>query len=382
MTRFGTSSSFPFAKIGFFILALVSTAGASAFADGPPIKVGWIGALNGPTAKWGAQQSALLGQEDVNRSGGINGRPLQLVFEDTGCNGAQAVSAFQKLTSSDNVSFILGGHCSPDSLAFAPLAERKKIVSIAAITSSPKLTSAGDFIFRVTPVSTKLAELVVPYATKDLGVKKLVIINELTDYVLPVAEKVKADFEASGGTVANVFTFNPGETDFRTMILKASSSKPDALYIGVQAPDTAILIMKQFRDLGLALKVFGNEQFGGAFNSAKPEERALLDNVIFAQAKCDLSVPSIKSFVDLYTERYHVDALPFSCYTAEAYDTVELLAAALRKCGEEVDCVKKYLYGVQNYSGASGTISFDENGDVNKDYVLQQVLGDGVVTLK
>lgn len=342
----------------FIILFISFSPPISAQDSHPPITIGWIGALTGPTAKWGASQAAMLGEEAVNQSGGINGRPLKILFEDTGCNGTSAVSAFRKLTQIDGVSYILGGHCSPDTLAFAPLAEKQKILTIASITSSPKVTEAGDYIFRMTPVSTKLADLLVPYARKKLGVKRLAILHEITDYVMPVAEKVKKDFEQQGGIISETLAFNPGETDFRSMLVKISKNAPDALYLGVQAPDTGMVLMKQVRELKLDAKIFGNEQFSSAFLSSKPEGRALLEGIVFAQPECDLGNSPARSFLEKYRKRYDVEALPFGCYTAEAFDAVQILAAALRKCGEDAECVKEYLYRIRDYQGASGGVFF------------------------
>jgi branched-chain amino acid transport system substrate-binding protein len=361
-------------KIAITFTFAILNLGLPALAENKkPIKVGWIGAMTGPTAKWGVSQAALLAEDEINQSGGINGRSLKMIMEDTGCKASSAVSAFRKLTQVDGVSFILGGHCSPDSLAIAPLAEKQKIVMIAAITSSPKLTNAGQYIFRVTPVSTKLADLIVPYAQETLQVKKLSLVYELTDYVVPVAEKLKADFEQGGGTITDSISFNPGESDFRSMLLKATSGRPDAVYFGVQAPDTALLLVKQFRELNSKVKIFGNEQFAGAFASLKPEESGLLEDVVFAQPECDIASPPVKSFSEKYTKRFQVSALPFGCYTAEAFDSAQLLAAALRKCGENTECVRSYLEKVNNYPGSSGSITFDENGDVIKNYVIGKI---------
>lgn len=346
-----------------------------------PIKVGWIGAMSGATAKWGAYQAALLGLEDVNTGGGINGQPLQILFEDTGCNGKTAVTAFKKLTGIDKVKFILGGHCSPDSLAFAPLAEQMKIISIAAISSTPKLSDQGDYIFRVTPVSTKLADLIAPYAYQKLGIRKITVIHEQTDYVVPVVEKLESNFKELGGLIVSTNAFNPGETDFRSLLIKASQNS-DAIYLGVQAPDTALILMKQIKELGIKQLIFGNEQFAGALLSTQAkEEQNLLQGVILAEPLCDLKAPEVSQFSEKYRKRYKVDSLPFGCYTGEPYDSIQLLAKALKHCGENVLCIKDELYKIHDYPGASGSISFNSKGDVEKKYVLKKITGSQLIDL-
>jgi len=364
-----------------FLLSIPYTA-LSQIDNKEPIKVGWIGAITGPTAKWGAYQAALLGVEDVNAEGGINGRPLKVIFEDTTCNGKNAVTAFKKLTSIENVKFILGGHCSPDSMAFTSMAEHQKIISIAAMTSSPKLSDQGDYIFRLTPISTRLADLVAPYAYNKRGLKKIAIIHEQTDYVVPVAEKLADTFKHLGGTIVSVNAFNPGETDFRSIVLK-SAQDSDGIYIGVQAPDSANLLIKQIRELNIKQIIFGNEQFPAAFLTASTnEDQIRLEGVIFAEPICDYISKESINFNEKYKQRYKVKALPFGCYTGEPYDTVQIISRVLRICGEDTSCAKAELYKIQNYSGASGNISFNSKGDVDKEYLLKQIVNSQIIEIK
>ncbi len=339
-----------------------------------PIKIGWIGSMTGPLAKWGAYQAALLAQDEVNARGGVKGRQLEIVFEDAHADGKAAVSAFEKLTALDRVSFVLGGHCTPESLAIAPLAERKKILTIASITSTPKLTNAGDYIFRVTPVSIQLADVLAPYAYKVARVRKLAILYENTDYVQPPAERLSDLFKAEGGSVTSIDSFNREETDFRSILLRISAKRPDALYFGVQSPDTALVLARQFRQLGLSQKLFSNEQVAGAVLSAsEPHAGDILNGVVFAEPVCDLSSPATSDFAKRYNERFHTGKLPFGCYTAEPYDAVKILTQALAECDENVECVKQAFYRTKNYSGASGVVTFDKNGDVSKTYVLKKI---------
>ena len=223
------------------------------------------------------------------------------------------------------------------------------MLAIAAVTSSPKLSDMGDYIFRVTPVSTRLAELLSTYAMRQQGFTEAAMIYELTDYVVPVADKFQEPIKQSGGAVISSMTFNPGETEFKSILLKTVRRRADFLYIGVQAPDTALLLMRQIKELNLKFKVFGNEQFAGAFISAKDPDRALLEGVVFAEPVCNLTSPATKKFAEEYKRRYQVRDLPFGCYTGEPYDAVNILSQALRKCGENVDCVKDYLYALRNY---------------------------------
>lgn len=343
------------------------------------VRVGWIGSITGPTAKWGTYQATQIGVDHINQSGGINGKKLELIYEDTKGDPKAAVSAFKKLVHIDKVRAILGGHSSPESLAIAPEAEKEKVLMIASVTSTPKLTDAGDYIFRMTTVSTKLAELVAPYAYEKDRVRTISELYELTDYVIPVAEKFKEEFEKAGGQVVQMASFNPGETDLRSILSKMANQKLDGIYIGVQAPDTAHIIMKQLRELRFHGKIYGNEQFAGAFlSAAKDDMKRNLEGVVFAQSYCNLETDQTRKFTKIYTERFHVSALPFGCYTVEPFDAIVLLSEGFKQCGEEVSCLKNFLYNTKNYSGLSGNITFNEKGDIEREYVMK-IVSEGTV---
>lgn len=214
----------------------ISVAQAESEGSAAPVRIGWIGDLTGSTAKWGARHAAQLAVTEINQKGGVSGRPLELIYEDTACNSAKAVTAISKLAGVDKVKFVVGGHCSPDSVAIAPIAQRSKVLMIAAISSSPKITHFGKYVFRLTPVSTRLADLVAPYAVQSLGLRRAAAIYESTDYVIPPAEMFKTRFEENGGRVLASETFNPGEIDFRSIFTKVSRMGVDAIYIGTQGP--------------------------------------------------------------------------------------------------------------------------------------------------
>ena len=346
-----------------------------------PIKVGWIGGMTGPTAKYGSFQSAQLAEEVINANGGINGQPLKLIYEDGKANGAAAVAAANKLINFDKLKFIVGGHCTPESLPISSIIEKSKVLMLAAITSSPKLSDAGDYVFRVTAVSTSGVDLLVPLADKNSPSKKYAIIYELTDYAEPLAQHFRHKIEALLGKVVHFEGYLPGTTDFRTLLLRAKANGADSLYLSVQAPESAQLIFQQMQDLDLHLKAYGNEITANSVLAAQGKEN-LFEGLIFAEPEFDLQNPETHQFVDQFKERFNVSELPFGIWSAEAYDAVVLLAATIAKCGDDVDAVKACLYRVKDYRGASGLISIDKNGDGQRKYVLKKVLNGTISPLQ
>ena len=113
--------------------------------DTSPIKIGWIGPLTGDLASLGqdAEKATEVALDEVNAAGGINGRPLQLVPQDSKCNPKDASDAGNKLINVDKVSVILGGLCSGETTAVAPVAEQNHVVMISPCSSAPNITFLG-----------------------------------------------------------------------------------------------------------------------------------------------------------------------------------------------------------------------------------------------
>ena len=106
--------------------------------------------LSGDGASYGimGQNVVNLRVEEINKAGGINGRNLEIIWEDGTCNPKDASMAAQKLINIDNVSIIFGGFCSGETLGAAPITEKKKVILFSGVSSSPEITNAGDFVCR------------------------------------------------------------------------------------------------------------------------------------------------------------------------------------------------------------------------------------------
>jgi len=342
-----------------------------------PFKIGWIGPLTGPLAYYNAGQAALLAEEDVNAEGGILGRKLQLIREDGQGKGSAAISAFQKLVTYDKVKYILGGHCTPESAALAPLAQRYGVIVLASVTSSPKLSNISPNFARLTYLSTDTAERVAKHAYEKIGLRSVGVIHEETDYAGPGAVKFKEVFEGLGGKVPAFFSYIRGETDYRVAVNKITALQAEAVYIGSQSQEAALAMMRQLREGGFKGRFLGNETSGNT-GSGFPEHAPLVSGLIFAEAPLDLTAPFTKTFVERFKATYKVPALPYGIWTSEAYDAVRLLAKTINECGDDVEKVKICLRKVENYEGVSGRLSINQKGDGVRDSVIKRVGPDGI----
>jgi branched-chain amino acid transport system substrate-binding protein len=147
-------------------------------AESDVVTIGAVLPLTGEAAHWGIppRNAAEMAVGEVNRAGGIGGRKLALVVEDDRCQPADGISAFNKIMSAANPPVILGAVCSGVTLAIAPLAEARKTVLISPASTSPKVTNAGDFIFRVIPSGSVRAKILAEYIYHERALRKLAVI--------------------------------------------------------------------------------------------------------------------------------------------------------------------------------------------------------------
>ncbi len=346
--------------ISVFLLALVLTGCLTGnTTKEETITIGWIGALSGSATDWGvpALKAANLALEDVNRDG-INGKKLKFLVEDGVGNSKNAANAAHKLINNDGVKIILS-HSSAESVAIAPIAEENEVIVFASATSTPDLTDAGDYIFRVTPVNRE-GELLAEYL-------------ENTDKVAMLVEQGKYTQGIKNGFLNTYFgevileEFSSGTHDFRTSLTKIKAAEPDAILVLPVGLNAGINIIKQAHELGIDEPIVGNAAYDSPELIKKLGKSA--EGIVFSTLFIDKNRPEVKDFARRYGEE-----IPVFAHTLDAASKVYLIAEALEFCGEENECIKDYLYSIDEKETLSGVLTIDVNGDAEKEFVLKQVV--------
>ena len=129
------------------VVVLVVLWGGYSFLQSPsepvstdPTKIGFIGPLTGDAAVYGEllRNVIQLAVNEINAAGGIGGRQIEMIYEDGKCNGKDGANAMQKLVNVDQVKIVIGGFCSSESLAAAPIAMNNKVLLFSPGSSSPE----------------------------------------------------------------------------------------------------------------------------------------------------------------------------------------------------------------------------------------------------
>jgi len=296
-----------------------------------------------------------LAVEEINSSGGINGANLRVIYEDGQCDGKQAVTAGNKLINIDQVKYILGGQCSSETLAVAPIAEASKVVMISAVSSSPDITESGNYIFRVYPSDSFQGKVAAEYIYNNLKFSKVAIMNCLGDWCVGLKSTFKANFEILGGEIVSEQEFEQESTDLRTQLTNIKNSNPDIIYMPSYTT-SAISALEQANELGIEIEFFGGDAWGDS--TIWESTQGISNGTMFVVPRGDAT----EEFKTSFETKYGADEeIMFG--STHAYDAIYVLSKALRTAGDNPIKVKDALYNVQ-YSGVTGDISFDEKGDL------------------
>ena len=344
------------------LFAALATACGVASEDAA-YRIGVMESLTGAGESYGtvANQAKQMAADEINAAGGIDGRPLELVVEDSQCSAQGAVAAYRKLTSVDGIRIILGTSCSGAMLGAAPLAEADGVILFSGLASNPDIARAGDYIFR-----TQISDIEVGIGTGNLlwddGIRSLATITESTDYAEGVRRTTVEQFEKRGGQVLGSERFATDVTDFRSQLSKLFAAEPDALHLSPQSEFAAGTILKQARELGYHGPVYAETISVGttALEIAGPAADGMKAIV------SDLAPDNQKGqqVLSNFRERYDYVTLPW--HLGSAYDNVYIAAECLKQTGDDQDAdgFRDCLYGI-SWSGAIGdNYSFDADGEV------------------
>lgn len=328
------------------------------------ITIGSIVPLTGETAIHGTRvkHGIELAVEEINRNGGINGKNLEVLYEDSQCDPSKATASAHKLLS-EGVQVLLGPQCSSEAMAVAPIAEENKVLMFASMASVPALSDAGDYIFRNSESGAMHGTQMAAFVYNTLNIKNAAILYINLDNGVAYKDSFKNEFEKLGGKIVAIEAYEKGATDFRTQLTKIKNTKPGLIYIGGQAAEHAI---KQIKELGISSKI-------ASMNGIEVPELWQIagdaaEGIYFTSSAFDPLHERAESFVKLYNEKYEEGVEAFS---ANGYDATMLIAAGLKKCEVDTSCIREYLYNVKDYPGIGGLISFDSNGDAKKELEIK-----------
>ena len=350
------------------ILALSACGGGSGAT-----KIAILAPLSGDVATFGqsTRDGAMLAVEEWNAEGGVNGKQIEVVVEDSQCNAEAAVSAANKVIDQDGVKFIIGEVCSSASIPVSEIATTKSVFQISPTSTNPSVTVSEDgttkpTIFRACFIDPFQGKVGAKFALNNLGAKTAaVFLDQGNDYVRGLAEVFIAEFEAGGGQVLVKETYTGDDSDFSAILTKVKDANPDVLYL----PDyysTVNLIAAQAKEKGITAVMLG----GDGWDSADLD-RAAVDGGYFTNHFSDQDTRAIvQDFVKKYTDKYGAapDAL-----AALAYDAANILFKGMDAAGKADPVAVAEALETGTFDVVSGSVSYDAQHNPVKAAVVLQV---------
>ena len=337
--------------------------GTAAPVSDEPFVIGVMESITGPGETYGnvAVQAKQMAVDEINAVGGINGRELKLIVEDSKCAAQDAITAYKKLTDVDGVKIILGTSCSGAMLGAAPLAETDGVIMFSGLATNPDIANAGDYIFR-TAMSDQQLGIDTGNTMWVDGIRQVATITEATDYAEGVRRTTVERFQELGGSVAAEERYASDIVDFRSQLTKLVSANPDAIHIASQSEFTGGTIVKQLDELGYDGPIYSEIVPVGTTALEIAGDAATGLKAIIADL--DPSNAKGQEVISNFRDRYDYVTLPW--YLGSAYDDVYIAAECLRQTGDDQDAdgFRDCMYAI-TWSGAIGDgYSFDEKGEV------------------
>jgi branched-chain amino acid transport system substrate-binding protein len=352
------------------LAALAAFAGTVAAQD-MVVKVGHVGPTSGGIAHLGQdnERGAKMAIEDLNAKGvTIGGKKvkLELLAEDDAADPKQGTTAAQKLVDAKVVGVV--GHLnSGTSIPAAKVYSDAGVPQVSPSATNPKFTRQGfKTTFRVVADDVHLGGTLGKYAVKTLNGKSIAVIDDRTAYGQGVADEFSKAVTASGGKVAKREFTNDKATDFTAILTSIKATKPDVIFFGgmdaVAGP-----MLRQMKQLGISAKFLGGD---GICSSELPKlaQGSMADGqVVCAEAggideKDATAKKGMDDFKARYKAKYNDEVKVYAPYV---YDAMNVLVAAMVKAGStDPKVYLPVLAKTDGYKGVTGTISFDDKGDI------------------
>ncbi len=342
--------------------------GCAVFASGQSVVIGMGAPMTGDNAAFGTDISQ-AGKIAITDAGQFQGFSFSLDAEDDGGTAEGGAAVANKLVANPAVVAIAGHIFSGATAAAIPIYEKASIPMMSPSATNPKLTTTGSKVFN-RDVFTDAAQgkFAAAYLYNKLSVKSLAIMHDGQSYGQGLAQVVKDQFTALGGTVVAFTAITPGQSDYSAPLADIASKKPQALFYGGYTAE-AVVVVNQMKAAGLTgVTFFGDDgTFGQDFldrtaaNGEGAYSTSLIPPASDAKAKFDAA----------YLAAYGQPAGKLSPYSWTAYDSVAVLVKAIESVAV-VSGGKLYIpraalvaavRGTSNYMGLSGTITCDATGE-------------------
>ncbi len=330
------------------------------------VVVGSLLALSGPDKSFGItqQRGMEIALEEVNASGGINGKKLKIEYGDTKLTEDLGLQEYKRLTGERGVQAIVGITGSGVNLRLAPFAEKDRVVLFDSLATSPKLTKQGGTYFFRNIASDAYAGVVLSAWAIEHGHKRAALVyNSENSWSNGLKSALEAAYPKAGGSwVVEPTAVLDSTTNFTATIVSIRERKPDAVFVSLMGRQGGLFVA-QAKANNLAIPFYGTDPFSQQeFIENAKDALSLSYFVLPAEDKNE----RYGQFETKYRDRFGDAA---DSIAAKAYDAVHTLAVALRRVDKEGELTGEQIRRVlaqTEFDGITGPNAFDANGDLRE----------------
>ncbi len=342
------------------------------------INVGAVLPLTGSSASIGEDQrrGIELAVDKINKDGGVMGKTLNVIVEDSAGAANAAIDAAKKLTTVDKVSAVMGEYSSGVTVPLGQFLQQAGVVHLNVGSSSPKIADIGNLSFSVIGLDTIASK----FASEQLikrGYKKVAVLVPNNSYGQGVIKPFQDAFAAAGGTVTESVLYTEGQTSYRAELDRIQKSSPDAILYSAYGQDSAVINQQAFEG-GLQKTPWFCIYLTMCTVDSAP---ATVQN----QVGMDVNYigPDGQAYQAAYKAKYGKDfASTFSGYT---YDATMMIAKAIDQAqSTSPKMIAEALTKIgKGYAGATGDITFDaKNQRSTQPYLVLKYTDGKVVEVK
>jgi len=335
-----------------------------------PILIGLSVPFTGQYADYGngIKAGVDLAVKQINDAGGINGRPLQITTGDSEGSPDIAKRVARKFVSDPAIVAEIGDFTSSCSMAAQPIYDKAGMVQLSPATSHPGFAPGSPYSFGIVGTYGG-APFMARSAVERLGKKRLAVATLQTDWGIAIKDAFVNEVIRLNGEIVADESYLEGTTDFTELVKKIQTAKPDVLFLASMPPDAVgiktqmlqngwedvIVISQQSLQTQELIKLGGNVV-----------ENMIMPTLFFLKDPR----PEVQDFIAKYQAAYQTSP---SWFAAVGFDSLMLVAEAIKQGGAERNAIQQALASIKEYSGVAGKIVFSEHGDVAREYTLLQV---------
>ncbi len=335
-----------------------------------PIYLGLSAPMTGQYAENGAKmkEGIDLAIKQINAAGGIDGRSFELVLGDSEGAPDLAKRIARKFVSDSKIVAELGDFTSTCSMAAQPIYDKAGLVQLSPTTSHPGFAPGSPYSFSI--VGTQAgAPFMARQAIERLGKKRLAVAYLDTDWGVSMKEYFVKEAMRLGAEIVATESYFEGTTDFSTLLKNIRAAQPEVLFLASMVPDAVGISKQRQLDGWTDVVVMGllSIQTPELLNTGGEAVENLITSTLFFPNN---PRPEVQNFITAYETAYQT---PPNWVAAVGYDSLNLLADAIKQGGAERSAIQKALAATKEYAGVTGKFIFSQYGDVVREYTLLQV---------